>query len=118
MLHCGTFTSRPLVPEQLTAVWILLVVNGELQDAAEVERQPAQSEDQDQAEHCLSNLPSLDMHIKTRGVLNQLNELYVLKASYERPSDLLQVVAEGDLDAIFLPEHLTGHQGVEDSSAG
>lgn len=34
------------------------------------------------------------------------------------PSDLLQVVAEGDLDAIFLPEHLTGHQGVEDSSAG
>lgn len=65
VLHCGTFTSHPLVPEQLTAVWILLVVNGELQDAAEVERQPAQSEDQDQAEHCLGNLPSLDMHIKT-----------------------------------------------------
>lgn len=34
------------------------------------------------------------------------------------PSDLLQVVAEGDLDAVFLPKHLTGHQGVEDSSAG
>lgn len=88
-----------------------------------MERQPAQSEDQDQAEHCLSNLPSLDMHIKTCGVIHQLNELYSLKSYYESrenemPPDLLQVVAEGDLDAIFLPEHLTGHQGVEDSSAG
>lgn len=63
-LHCGTFTSHPPVPEQLTAVWILLVVNGELQDAAEVERQPAQSEDQDQAEHGLGNLPSLDKRSK------------------------------------------------------
>lgn len=34
------------------------------------------------------------------------------------PSDLLQVVAEGDLDAILLPQHLTGHQGVENGSAG
>lgn len=64
MLHCGTSTSHAPVPEQLTAVWILLVVNGELQDAAEVERQPAQGEDQDQAEHCLGNLPSLDKQIK------------------------------------------------------
>lgn len=34
------------------------------------------------------------------------------------PSDLLQVIAEGDLDAVLLPQHLTGHQGVENSSAG
>lgn len=34
------------------------------------------------------------------------------------PSDLLQVVAEGDLDAILLPQHLAGHQGVENGSAG
>lgn len=66
----GRSCYTPLVPEQLTAVWILLVVNGELQDAAEVERQPAQSEDQDQAEHRLSNLPPLDVRIKTGGVLN------------------------------------------------
>lgn len=66
---------NPLVPEQLTAIWILLVVNGELQDAAEVERQPAQSEDQDQAEHCLGNLPSLDSQIKARAPwINRLNE--------------------------------------------
>lgn len=64
MLHCGMVTSRPPAPEQLAAVWILLVVNGELQDAAEVERQPAQGEDQDQAEHCLGNLPPLDKQIK------------------------------------------------------
>lgn len=75
---------NPLVPEQLTAIWILLVVNGELQDAAEVERQPAQSEDQDQAEHCLGNLPSLDSQIKARTPwINRLNESYVLRSYYE-----------------------------------
>lgn len=32
-------------------------------------------------------------------------------------SNLLQVVTEGDLDAVLLPQHLAGHQGVENSSA-
>lgn len=63
MLHWVTFTSHPPLPEQLAAVWVLLVVNGELQDAAQVQRQPAQGEDQDQAEHCLGNLPSLEKQI-------------------------------------------------------
>lgn len=49
----------PPIPEQFAAVWIFLIVDGELQDTAEVERQPAQSEDQNQTEHCLSHLPSL-----------------------------------------------------------
>lgn len=74
MLHCGTFTSHPPVPEQLTAVWILLVVNGELQDAAEVERQPAQGEDQDQGEHCLGNLPPLDKQTTRLMWINWVNE--------------------------------------------
>lgn len=64
MLRSGSFPSRPPAPEQLAAVWVLLVVDGELQDAAEVERQPAQGEDQDQAEHRLSNLPPLEKPVK------------------------------------------------------
>lgn len=27
------------------------------------------------------------------------------------------MVTEGDLDAILLPQHLTGHQGIENSGA-
>lgn len=69
MLRCGTFTSHPSSPEHLAAVRILLVVNGDLQDAAEVERQPAQGEDQDQAEHRLGNLPSLEKQTKTVGLM-------------------------------------------------
>lgn len=48
------------LPEQFAAVGIFLIVDGELQDTAEVERQPAQSEHQNQAEHCLRHLPSLN----------------------------------------------------------
>lgn len=47
------------VPEQLAAVRVHLVVDGELQDAAEVERKPAQSEHQNQTEHRLGHLPPL-----------------------------------------------------------
>lgn len=64
VLRSGSFPSRPPAPEQLAAVRVLLVVDGELQDAAEVERQPAQGEDQDQAEHRLSNLPPLEKPVK------------------------------------------------------
>lgn len=35
----------PSIPEQFTPVWIFFVIDGELQDTAEVERQPAQSKD-------------------------------------------------------------------------
>lgn len=54
------------VPEQFAAVGIFLIVDGELQDTAEVERQPAQGEHQNQAEHCLRHLPSLNTHTQTR----------------------------------------------------
>lgn len=33
-------------------------------------------------------------------------------------SDLLEVVAEGNLHTVLLPQHLAGHQGVENSRAG
>lgn len=31
--------------------------------------------------------------------------------------NLLKVVAQSNLDTILFPQHLTGHQGVENSSA-
>ena len=34
------------------------------------------------------------------------------------PLHLFEVVTESDLDAVLLPQHLAGHQGVEDSGAG
>lgn len=34
------------------------------------------------------------------------------------PSHLFEVVAEGDLDPVLLPQHLAGHQRVENSGAG
>lgn len=46
------------------------------------------------------------------------SKVLLWKWEAEMPSDLLQVIAEGDLDAVLLPQHLTGHQGVENSSAG
>ena len=49
-------------PEQLAAVGVLLVVDGELQDATQMEGQPAQSEHEHQAKHRLSHLPPLDTH--------------------------------------------------------
>lgn len=48
------------IPEQFAAVWVPLVIDGEFEDAAEVERQPAQGENQNQAEHRLGNLSSLN----------------------------------------------------------
>lgn len=53
------------LPEQFTAVWVFLIVDSELQDATEVKRQPAQSEDQYQTEYCLSHLTPLKTHINT-----------------------------------------------------
>lgn len=47
------------LPEQLAAVGVVFVVDGFLQNAAEVERQPAESKDQHEAEHRLRHFPPL-----------------------------------------------------------
>lgn len=47
------------LPEQLTAVGVHLVIDGFLEDAAEVQGQPAEREDHHQAEHGLGHLPAL-----------------------------------------------------------
>lgn len=54
------------LPEQLAAVGVVLVVDGLLQDATEVEGQPAQSEDQHQAEDGLGHLPPLQSQKKKK----------------------------------------------------
>lgn len=54
-----------IVPEEFTAVWIPLIVDGKLQDTTEMERQPAESKDQNQTEHCLGHLSSLNKHKHT-----------------------------------------------------
>lgn len=47
------------LPEQFTSVGVCLVINGLLEDAAEVERKPAECKDHHEAEHCLGHLPAL-----------------------------------------------------------
>lgn len=47
------------LPEQFTSVGVCLVIDGLFEDAAEVERQPAEREDHHQAEDCLGHLPAL-----------------------------------------------------------
>lgn len=48
------------LPQKLTAVGIVFIINGQLEDPAQVEGQPAEAEDQHQAEHCLCHLTSLN----------------------------------------------------------
>ena len=48
-----------LLPQKLTPVWIALVIQGELQDPAEVKGKPTESKHEDQAEDCLGHFSSL-----------------------------------------------------------
>jgi len=54
----GALLLMPL-PEQLTSVGVCLVIDGLFEDTAEVEGQPAESEDHHEAEHRLGHLPAL-----------------------------------------------------------
>lgn len=47
------------LPEQFTAVGVILVIDCFLQNTAQMKRQPAESENQYQAENCLCHLPPL-----------------------------------------------------------
>ena len=54
----GALLLMPL-PEQFTSVGVRLVIDGLFEDAAEVERQPAECKDHHEAEHSLGHLPAL-----------------------------------------------------------
>lgn len=57
--------SSSALPEQLAAVGVILVVDSFFQNATEMERQPAQGEDQHQAEDRLGHLPPLQGWVET-----------------------------------------------------
>lgn len=57
-----------VLPQKLTAVWIVCIIKGELEDAAQVQRQPTQSKDQHQAEHGLGHFTSLQ-EITAQGIV-------------------------------------------------
>ena len=60
--HRGSQHSALLLmslPEQFTSVGVCLVIDGLFEDAAEVERQPAECKDHHEAEHSLGHLPTL-----------------------------------------------------------
>lgn len=54
------------LPEQLTAVGVIFVIDCFLQDAAEMKWQPAESENQHQAEDRLGYFPPLRTHTHTQ----------------------------------------------------
>lgn len=110
------------LPEQFTAVGVILVVDCFLQNTAQMKGQPAESKNQHQAEHRLRYFPPLH---------RQRQILMLLRASVS-PSlwvtavltfscfhvYLFHVVVECDSHAFFAAEHLAGHERVEDSCAG
>ena len=57
------------IPEQFTAVGVILVIDRLLEYTTEVKRQPAQGKYQHQAEHCLGHFPPLENHKHTKTML-------------------------------------------------
>ena len=65
---CSIFVSPTVsacLPEQFTAVGVILVIGCFLQNTAEMKGQPAESKNQHQAEHCLCYFPPLHTKGKT-----------------------------------------------------
>lgn len=73
------------LPEQFTAVGVILVIDCFLQNAAEMKRQPAQSKNQHQAEHRLGHFPPLH---RQRQIL-MLPKACDSSKSFEKVSDAL-----------------------------
>lgn len=67
-MGCAVKSLSYLLPEQFTAVRVVLVVNSFLQDTAEMEGQPAESKDQHEAENRLCNFPSLSTKTNVHGL--------------------------------------------------
>lgn len=109
------------LPEQLTAVGVILVIDCFLQNTAEMKGQPAEGENQDETEHRLGHFPPLKQKHKENnldcpGCFGQ-SILLPMSSAGNLHVYLLHVVVERDAHAFFATEHLTGHECVEDSRA-
>lgn len=105
------------VPEQFTAIGVVLVVDRFLQNSTEMKRQPAQSKNQHQAENRLGYFPTLQ-HPQTKTNREFLRTLAVRGYVVILHAYLFHVVVEGDAHSFLATEHFTGHECVEDSRAG
>lgn len=117
-------TVSACLPEQFTAVGVILVIDCFLQNTTEMEGQPAQSENQHEAEHRLRHFPPLHtqrqiLMLLSASVHPSLMVTVVLDVhSCHLHVYLFHVVVERDAHAFFATEHLTGHESVEDPCAG
>lgn len=115
-----TLCTSVCLPEQFTAVGVILVVDCFLQNTAEMKGQPAESKNQHQAEHRLRYFPPLHTQRQILMLLDAFvfpSITVTVHVSHLR-AYLFHVVIEGDAHAFFAAEHLTGHECVEDSCAG
>ena len=90
-------------------------VDGSLQQATQVKWEPAQSEDQHQAEHGFSHFSTLQ---RERGVRSRSSETLCLLSMCVSVY-LFKVFTQGDPQtSLLVSEHLTGHQAVEHRRTG